>query len=316
MYLAHVAPDNTMPVSGYEHRTLMCSECGDIERRLVFAGDQPPPDAETSVQVRPAREPPTKVMPPKGALAQKAALAQEPPAKEPSAQAGSVEKATPPDGGTPATVGETPLPARAVEPSGQDSRRENGREGSPAAPAENPPAKWAAAVERLRTRHTTLTQPPAAEKAAEGPSTAKAGDPSDFDRIWDNLPPRPQAPRPAPPRADPPDARPGVEALAARVRTAFARQPPRKPAGMLAQASQAPLAPARPKSAEHKGLAEPKTAASAPFGIETPRSRWARAIALLRTWPGKAARIEKNDAILHIDAAALEVRPRRPIDRS
>jgi hypothetical protein len=306
MYLAHVAPDNTMPVSGYEHRTLMCSECGDIERRLVFAGDQPPPDAETSVQVRPAREPPTKVMPPKGALAQKAALAQEPPAKEPSAQAGSVEKATPPDGGTPATVGETPLQARAVEPSGQDSRRENGREGSPAAPAENPPAKWAAAVERLRTRHTTLTQPPAAEKATEGPASAKADDPSDFDRIWENLPPRPQAPRPAPARADPPDPRPGVEALAARVRTALTRQPPRKPAGMLVET---PLA--RPK-----GLVEPKTAASAPFGNVTPRSRWARAIALLRTWPGKAARIEKNDAILHIDAAALEVRPRRPIDRS
>jgi hypothetical protein len=302
-----------MPVPGYEHRTLMCSECGDTERRLVFAADQPPPNAETSVQAQPAREPPTKAMPPKVAAAQKAALAQEPPAKEPSAQEGSAEKTTAPNGGTPAIVGKTPIQARAVEPSGQDSRRESGQEGTPAAPAENPPAKWAAAVEKLRTRHTTLTQPPAAEKVAEGPAAAKADDPSDFDRIWENLPPRPQAPRPTPSRADPPDPRPGVEALAARVRTAFARQPPRKPAGMPVQA---PLAPARPKSAEHKGLAEPKTVASAPFGIETPRSRWARAIALLRTWPGKAARIEKNDAILQIDADALEVRPRRPVDRS
>jgi hypothetical protein len=298
MYLAHVAPDNTMPVPGYEHRTLMCSECGDTERRLVFAADQPPPDAETSVQAQPAREPPTKAMPPKVALAQKAALAPEPPAKEPSAQEGPAEKTTPPNSVTPATVGETPVQARAVEPSGQ--------EGTPAAPAETPPAKWAAAVEKLRTRHTTLTQPPAAEKAAEGPASAKADDPSDFDRIWENLPPRPQAPRPAPARADPPDPRPGVEALAARVRTALTRQPPRKPAGMLAET---PLA--RPK-----GLVEPKTAASAPFGNVTPRSRWAQAIALLRTWPGKAARIEKNDAILQIDADALEVRPRRPIDRS
>jgi hypothetical protein len=316
MYLAHVAPDNTMPVPGYEHRTLMCSECGDTERRLVFAADQPPPDAETSVQVQPAREPPTKAMPPKVALAQKAALAQEAPAKEPSAQEGSAEKTTAPNGGAPATVGETPVQARAIETSGQDSRRESGQEGTPAAPAENPPAKWAAAVEKLRTRHTTLTQPPAAEKAAEGPASAKADDPSDFDRIWENLPPRPQAPRPAPSRADPPDPRPGVEALAARVRTAFARQPLRKPAGMLAQAPQAPLAPARPKSAEHNSPAEPKTARSVLSQTATPRSRWARAIAVLRTWPGKAARIEKSDAILQIDADALEVRPRRPIDRS
>jgi hypothetical protein len=80
--------------------------------------------------------------------------------------------------------------------------------------------------------------------------------------------------------------------------------------------AQTPLAPARPKSAEPKGLAEPKTATSAPSRNETPRSRWARAIALLRTWPGKAARIEKNDAILQIDADALEVRPRRPLGRS
>jgi hypothetical protein len=85
---------------------------------------------------------------------------------------------------------------------------------------------------------------------------------------------------------------------------------------MLAQAPQAPPAPARPKSAAHKGLAEPKTALSALSLLATPRNRWARAIALLRTWPGKAARIEKHDAILQIDAAALEVRPRRPIDRS
>jgi hypothetical protein len=68
--------------------------------------------------------------------------------------------------------------------------------------------------------------------------------------------------------------------------------------------------------ARPKGLTEPKTAASAPSQTATPRSRWARAVALLRTWPGKAARIEKNDAILQIDADALEVRPRRPIDRS
>ena len=33
MHLMHVAQDDTMPVPGYEHRTFMCSACGDIERR-------------------------------------------------------------------------------------------------------------------------------------------------------------------------------------------------------------------------------------------------------------------------------------------
>ena len=39
MHLMHVIQDDTMPVPGYEHRTFMCSACGDIERRLAFARD-------------------------------------------------------------------------------------------------------------------------------------------------------------------------------------------------------------------------------------------------------------------------------------
>ena len=39
MHLMHVVQDETMLVPGYEHRTFMCSACGDIERRLVFARD-------------------------------------------------------------------------------------------------------------------------------------------------------------------------------------------------------------------------------------------------------------------------------------
>jgi hypothetical protein len=34
----HVVQDDTMPVPGFEHQTLMCSGCGDVERRLVFTG--------------------------------------------------------------------------------------------------------------------------------------------------------------------------------------------------------------------------------------------------------------------------------------
>src|SRR5215831_10331945 len=108
MYLAHVAPDNTMPVPGYEQRTLKCSECGDTEHRLVFAADEAAPDAKTPLQnpptnARPAKEPPAIAMPAKTALAQEA------PAKEPSAREGSAVKATLPSNERPATMGEAPV---------------------------------------------------------------------------------------------------------------------------------------------------------------------------------------------------------------
>ena len=36
MILVNVAQDDTMGISGFEHHTFTCSECQDIERRLVF----------------------------------------------------------------------------------------------------------------------------------------------------------------------------------------------------------------------------------------------------------------------------------------
>ena len=36
MHVVQVVPDNTLMVPGYEHHTLQCSGCNDIERRLVF----------------------------------------------------------------------------------------------------------------------------------------------------------------------------------------------------------------------------------------------------------------------------------------
>jgi len=36
MILMNVIQDETMPVPGFEHRTFMCSECHDVERRLAF----------------------------------------------------------------------------------------------------------------------------------------------------------------------------------------------------------------------------------------------------------------------------------------
>lgn len=36
MILTNVVQDETMAVPGFEHQTFMCSECQDVERRLVF----------------------------------------------------------------------------------------------------------------------------------------------------------------------------------------------------------------------------------------------------------------------------------------
>ena len=36
MVLMNVVADDTMPVPGFEHHTFMCSECNDVERRLIF----------------------------------------------------------------------------------------------------------------------------------------------------------------------------------------------------------------------------------------------------------------------------------------
>src|SRR6266404_5093560 len=40
MYVAQVVQDGTMPVPGFEHHTLKCLECGEIERRLVFTREK------------------------------------------------------------------------------------------------------------------------------------------------------------------------------------------------------------------------------------------------------------------------------------
>jgi len=70
MHLVQVARDDTMMVSGYEHHTLQCSGCGEVERRLVFSsgGSSPaaerasPPTAPTASAAPPAEpaSPPTE----------------------------------------------------------------------------------------------------------------------------------------------------------------------------------------------------------------------------------------------------------------
>jgi hypothetical protein len=50
MLLMKVVQDDTMAVPGFEHHTLMCSACYDVERRLVFAR----PDAPSPAEVAPS----------------------------------------------------------------------------------------------------------------------------------------------------------------------------------------------------------------------------------------------------------------------
>jgi len=40
MRVMQVVPDDTMMVPGYEHHTLQCTGCNDVERRLVFSRER------------------------------------------------------------------------------------------------------------------------------------------------------------------------------------------------------------------------------------------------------------------------------------
>ena len=56
MALMNVVQDDTMAVPGFEHHTYMCSGCGDVEQRLVFAkpGEPLPSPAASPVVAKPA----------------------------------------------------------------------------------------------------------------------------------------------------------------------------------------------------------------------------------------------------------------------
>jgi hypothetical protein len=50
MRVAQTVPDDTLPVRGYARRTLECSECGEIEQRLIFAGDTALSETEAATE--------------------------------------------------------------------------------------------------------------------------------------------------------------------------------------------------------------------------------------------------------------------------
>ena len=57
MRLMQAIPDTTMMVTGYEHHTLQCTACNEIERRLVFVR-QKTPVANVPMPTHPPEPPP------------------------------------------------------------------------------------------------------------------------------------------------------------------------------------------------------------------------------------------------------------------
>ena len=53
MRVMQVVPDETMAVPGYERHTLQCSDCGDVETRLVFSREKTPVDSVPTPPVAP-----------------------------------------------------------------------------------------------------------------------------------------------------------------------------------------------------------------------------------------------------------------------
>jgi hypothetical protein len=63
MYVTQVEQDLTIPIPGFEHQTLECLECGDIERRRMFTREKTQPISpsqrrkyERAMKPRTARE--------------------------------------------------------------------------------------------------------------------------------------------------------------------------------------------------------------------------------------------------------------------
>src|SRR5438132_772824 len=58
MQLVEAVPDETIMVAGFEHRTLQCPGCNEVERRLVFNPDRAAAAADAaSVTVAPPVSP-------------------------------------------------------------------------------------------------------------------------------------------------------------------------------------------------------------------------------------------------------------------
>ena len=102
MLLMHAVQDDTMAVAGFEHRTFMCSDCHDVERRLVFArpveqtGSAVPehtaPPIAPATTIEPAASRPAAIDPPPSSAATIEPAASRPAAIDPpSSSAATIE---------------------------------------------------------------------------------------------------------------------------------------------------------------------------------------------------------------------------------
>jgi hypothetical protein len=127
MQLVQAVPDETTMVAGFEHRTLQCSGCDEIEQRLVFNPERAAAAAAEAASIA--------VAPPVSPTADLA----DAPIADPTPETSSAPTA--PD----TSVGDAPVNDDASV--GADA---------PATAAERPPAPsaWQRAVSKLRGRHT------------------------------------------------------------------------------------------------------------------------------------------------------------------
>jgi hypothetical protein len=303
MHVEQVAPDDTMPVSGYEHRTLKCPQCGDTERRLVFVGDRTSAESTSVETTNPVVETTIPVVETTIPVVETTI---------------PVVETTIPVVETTIPVVETTIPVVETRISVAD----RGQDQPGVAPDAGSVAKWAQAVEKVRTRHTALAQAVAAEnKPAKTAATRSNEAMDDFDRMWESpVPPRQQPPprsEPSPPQRRDDPLRGTTPPPATTPRTPFRRpDTPFAPVRSDAAAAPARLKPApESKSSQTKTLPTKTLQSNTPQGNtsqgNTSQGAWARAVAMLRERLDRATKLDRNDTILRIDDDALKVKPRQ-----
>ncbi len=311
MHVEQVAPDDTMPVSGYEHRTLKCPQCGDTERRLVFVADRTSAEStsvETTIPVVEATIPVVETTIP---VVEPTILVAEPtiPVAEPTIP---VAEPTIPVAEPTIPVIEPTIPV--AEPTipvveTRTSVADRGQDQPGVAPDAGAVAKWAQAVEKVRTHRTALAQAVAAEKPAKTPAARRDEAADDFDRMWDS--PVPPRQKPTPPSEPSPPQR--------RAETHRGTAPPAPKPGAPLRRQDPPFVPVESDAPDtprpRTQPAERKTSQSSTSQNEASQSKtsggaWARTVAMLRESLDRATKLDRNDAILRIDDDALKVKPR------
>jgi hypothetical protein len=310
MHVEQVAPDDTMPVSGYEHRTLKCPQCGDTERRLVFVGARTSAESTSVETTNPVVDTTISVVETTISVVETTSPVVE--------TTSPVVETTVPVVETTISVVETTSPVVETRISVAD----RGQDQPGVAPDAGSVAKWAQAVEKVRTRHTALAQAVAAENKPAKTATPRSDEAmDDFDRMWESpVPPRQQPPprsEPSPPQRRDEPLRGTTPPPATTPRTPF-----RRPDTLFAPVrSDAAAAPARLKGAPESKSSQTKTLPTKTLQSNTPpgntpqgntsQGAWARAVAMLREQLDRATKLDRNDTILRIDDDALKVKPRQ-----